>query len=95
MQEETYFNEKQSISEKASIRDFTKKSCYGATSNSFGPAPTSKRLHKTEVLIRHDLSKNETLQGIALKYGCSVSLSLIYHKRCIESKLIANYLRFE
>uniref|UniRef100_U5ERF8 Putative cell wall macromolecule catabolic process n=1 Tax=Corethrella appendiculata TaxID=1370023 RepID=U5ERF8_9DIPT len=60
MEDETYFNEKQSIRESAkSLKKYGSISC--------------NHMKKTinEVLIRHEIDKNETLQGIALKYGCS------------------------
>jgi hypothetical protein len=60
------------ISEKSSFANQNYKK-YGTTSHN----GALKRNQPTqEVLIRHDLSKADTLQGIAIQYGCSVSLSL-------------------
>ncbi|XP_069961905.1 GATA zinc finger domain-containing protein 14 isoform X1 [Bactrocera oleae] len=53
------FNEKQSIRESA--RSLKK---YGSTC-------CNHNLRNNETLIRHDVEKTDTLQGIALKYGCS------------------------
>ncbi|EDS29135.1 conserved hypothetical protein [Culex quinquefasciatus] len=63
MEDETIFGEKQSIRDSA--RTLKK---YGSISgsssgNSCGVAAT---------LIRHDVERTDTLQGIALKYGCSM-----------------------
>lgn len=68
MDEERYFNEKQSIRE--SGRSLKK---YGSTCN---------HVRNSDILIRHEIEKNDTLQGISLKYGCSVSLLIYYYKRC-------------
>lgn len=59
MDEDHFFNEKKSIRESA--RSLKK---YGSTCNHV----------RNEVLIRHELEKTDTLQGISLKYGCTVSL---------------------
>ncbi|CAD6995037.1 unnamed protein product [Ceratitis capitata] len=53
------FNEKQSIRESA--RSLKK---YGSTC-------CNHNLRNNETLIRHDVEKTDTLQGIALKYGCT------------------------
>ncbi|XP_036323875.1 uncharacterized protein LOC118737470 isoform X2 [Rhagoletis pomonella] len=53
------FNEKQSIRESA--RSLKK---YGSTC-------CNQNLRNNETLIRHDVEKTDTLQGIALKYGCT------------------------
>lgn len=58
MEQETFF------SEKTSLQNYKNYKKYGTT---------NKRNQQQEVLVRHDLSKTDTLQGIALKYGCSVS----------------------
>lgn len=65
MEQETFFSKQ---SEKQNFAKNYKK--YGTTTNHL------KRNSNTEVLIKHNLCKNETLQGIALKYGCSVSGTL-------------------
>lgn len=53
------------VSEKQSIRDSARQlKKYGSTCN---------HVRNSEQLIRHDLEKTDTLQGIALKYGCTVS----------------------
>ena len=55
-----FFNEKQSI------RDSTKSlKKYGSTCN---------HVRNSEILIRHEVEKTDTLQGISLKYGCTVSI---------------------
>uniref|UniRef100_A0A8D8FXU4 LysM and putative peptidoglycan-binding domain-containing protein 2 n=3 Tax=Culex pipiens TaxID=7175 RepID=A0A8D8FXU4_CULPI len=75
MEDETIFGEKQSIRDSA--RTLKK---YGSISgsssgNSCGVAASGSRspaLLATEALIRHDVDRTDTLQGIALKYGCSM-----------------------
>ncbi|XP_037920300.1 lysM and putative peptidoglycan-binding domain-containing protein 1 isoform X1 [Hermetia illucens] len=57
MDDDYMFNEKQSIRESA--RSLKK---YGSTCN---------HVRNDEVLIRHEIEKTDTLQGIALKYGCT------------------------
>ncbi|GAB0087641.1 uncharacterized protein DMENIID0001_019730 [Sergentomyia squamirostris] len=57
MEEDSFFTEKQSIRDSA--RSLKK---YGSTCN---------HVRNTDVLIRHEVEKTDTLQGIALKYGCS------------------------
>lgn len=57
MDDDHFFNEKQSIRE--SGRSLKK---YGSTCN---------HVRNNEILIRHDIEMGDTLQGIALKYGCS------------------------
>uniref|UniRef100_A0A8D8C668 (northern house mosquito) hypothetical protein n=1 Tax=Culex pipiens TaxID=7175 RepID=A0A8D8C668_CULPI len=99
MEDETIFGEKQSIRDSA--RTLKK---YGSISgsssgNSCGVAASGSRspaLLATEALIRHDVDRTDTLQGIALKYGCSVSrplflsfffyyiLYLIFYHMCVE-----------
>ncbi|XP_055379324.1 lysM and putative peptidoglycan-binding domain-containing protein 1 isoform X2 [Condylostylus longicornis] len=54
------FNEKQSIRDSA--RSLKK---YGSTCNHI-------RNSSSEVLIRHEIEKTDTLQGISLKYGCTM-----------------------
>lgn len=69
MEDETIFGEKQSIRDSA--RGALKK--YGSisgTANS-GGGNRSPALC-TDALIRHDIEKTDTLQGIALKYECSM-----------------------
>lgn len=60
-------NETHSLnSEKQSIRDSAKSlKKYGSTCN---------HVRNNEVLIRHEVEKEDTLQGIALKYGCTVCI---------------------
>jgi hypothetical protein len=60
MEQESFFSEKSSFAN----QNYKK---YGTTHNNL------KRNQQSEVLIRHDLSKSDTLQGIAIQYGCSVS----------------------
>lgn len=61
MEQETFFSEKSNF--------FKKQKKYGTTNHN-----NLKRSHATEVLIRHDLTKTDTLQGIAIQYGCSVNI---------------------
>lgn len=68
MEQETFFSKQ---SEKQNFAKNYKK--YGTTTNHL------KRNSNTEVLIKHNLCKNETLQGIALKYGCSVSKPFFFN----------------
>lgn len=52
------------ISEKQSIRDASRSlKKYGSTCN---------HIRNKDYLIKHELDKSDTLQGIALKYGCTV-----------------------
>lgn len=62
MEQETFF------SEKSSFLNQNYKKSYGTTNHN-----NLKRNQPSEVLIRHDLGKTDTLQGIAIQYGCSVS----------------------
>lgn len=59
MEDDYFFTEKHSIRESA--RSLKK---YGSTCN---------HVRNELSLIRHELEKTDTLQGIALKYGCTVS----------------------
>uniref|UniRef100_A0A1A9WNH5 LysM domain-containing protein n=1 Tax=Glossina brevipalpis TaxID=37001 RepID=A0A1A9WNH5_9MUSC len=59
MDDEFVFSEKQSIRESA--RSLKK---YGSTC-------CNHSMRSNEALIRHDIEKTDTLQGIALKYGCT------------------------
>ncbi|KAM7360023.1 lysM peptidoglycan-binding domain-containing protein red isoform 1-T1 [Cochliomyia hominivorax] len=59
MDDEFMFNEKQSIRESA--RSLKK---YGSTC-------CNHQIRNNETLVRHDVEKTDTLQGIALKYGCT------------------------
>lgn len=52
------------FNEKQSIRK------YGSVGN---------HIRKNETLIRHEIEKSDTLQGISLKYGCSVSFLTFHH----------------
>lgn len=62
MENESLFNERQSIRDSA--RQLKK---YGSTCN---------HVRNNDVFIRHDLDQSDTLQGIALKYGCTVRKSI-------------------
>lgn len=63
MDDEYFFN-----AEKQSIRDSGRSlKKYGSTCN---------HVRNNEHLIRHELNKTDTLQGIALKYGCTVGISM-------------------
>lgn len=59
MESDEMLSERQSIRESA--RQLKK---YGSTCN---------HVRNNEYLIRHNLEQTDTLQGIALKYGCTVS----------------------
>ncbi|TMW54317.1 hypothetical protein DOY81_000590 [Sarcophaga bullata] len=59
MDDEFMFNEKQSIRDSA--RSLKK---YGSTC-------CNHQLRNSETLVRHEVEKTDTLQGIALKYGCT------------------------
>lgn len=61
MENESLFNERQSIRDSA--RQLKK---YGSTCN---------HVRNNDVFIRHNLDQSDTLQGIALKYGCTVRKS--------------------
>lgn len=61
MDQETFFSEKSSFANQSYKK-------YGTTNYN-----NLKRNQQSEVLIRHDLSKTDTLQGIAIQYGCSVN----------------------
>lgn len=60
MESESFLNERQSIRDSA--RQLKK---YGSTCN---------HVRNNDVYIRHELDPSDTLQGIALKYGCTVRL---------------------
>lgn len=61
MESDNLFNERQSIRDSA--RQLKK---YGSTCN---------HVRNNEYLIRHNLQQTDTLQGIALKYGCTVCVT--------------------
>uniref|UniRef100_A0A2M3Z7E8 LysM domain-containing protein n=1 Tax=Anopheles braziliensis TaxID=58242 RepID=A0A2M3Z7E8_9DIPT len=65
MEDETMFGEKQSIRESA--RSLKK---YGSISGG-SRSPATAAL-STDALIRHEVERTDTLQGLALKYGCSM-----------------------
>ncbi|XP_055588170.1 lysM and putative peptidoglycan-binding domain-containing protein 1 [Uranotaenia lowii] len=68
MEDETIFGEKQSIRDSAkTLKKYGSISTGGSTGSSRSPVAAS-----TEALIRHDVDRTDTLQGIALKYGCSM-----------------------
>lgn len=75
MEDETIFGEKQSIRDSArTLKKYG--SISGSSGNSCGTSSgggsRSPALLATEALIRHDVERTDTLQGIALKYGCSM-----------------------
>lgn len=76
MEDETIFGEKQSIRDSArTLKKYG--SISGSSGNSSGCGTSSggcrsPALLVTEALIRHDVERTDTLQGIALKYGCSM-----------------------
>ncbi|XP_030381770.1 uncharacterized protein LOC115629447 isoform X2 [Scaptodrosophila lebanonensis] len=57
---EFMFNEKQSIRDSA------------RTLKKYGSTCSNNRSNETLMLIRHEVEKNDTLQGIALKYNCTM-----------------------
>ncbi|XP_065092779.1 lysM and putative peptidoglycan-binding domain-containing protein 1-like isoform X2 [Ochlerotatus camptorhynchus] len=68
MEDETIFGEKQSIRDSA--RALKK---YGSISGgSSGSGGSRSPALSSDALIRHDVEQTDTLQGIALKYGCSM-----------------------
>lgn len=70
MDDDCFFN-----GEKQSIRDSGRSlKKYGSTCN---------HVRNNEQLIRHELNKTDTLQGIALKYGCSVCVFFCIWHLCI------------
>jgi len=48
----------------------------GKTLKKYGS--TSKHITRTESLVKHTVCSTDTLQGIALKYGVTVYIVLIY-----------------
>ncbi|KAL1377129.1 hypothetical protein pipiens_016465 [Culex pipiens pipiens] len=74
MEDETIFGEKQSIRDSA--RTLKSTAAYPAaaagTAAGWRRVSRSPALLATEVFIRHDVERTDTLQGIALKYGCSM-----------------------
>lgn len=60
MENESLFSERQSIRDSA--RQLKK---YGSTCN---------HVRNNEFYIRHNLEQSDTLQGLALKYGCTVRI---------------------
>lgn len=72
MEDETIFGEKQSIRDSArALKKYGSISGGGSGSGGGGGSCRSPAL-TSEALIRHDVDKTDTLQGIALKYGCSM-----------------------
>lgn len=53
--------------ERCSIRDSAK------SFKKYGTCNHVRKNLSTDTLIRHDVVSGDTLQGISLKYGCSVS----------------------
>lgn len=74
MEQESFFSEKSSFANK----NYKK---YGTTTN----YNNLKRNQPTEILIRHEVSKSDTMQGIALKYGCSVSKKIFIVSHMIST----------
>lgn len=77
MEQETFFSEKSNFA--------IKHKKYGTTNHN-----NIKRNQLPEVLIRHDLTKTDTLQGIAIQYGCSVSSFLCLFYDAIRSSKLVN-----
>ncbi|XP_058813305.1 lysM and putative peptidoglycan-binding domain-containing protein 1 isoform X2 [Topomyia yanbarensis] len=70
MEDETIFGEKQSIRDSArALKKYGSISGSGAATSGSGQRSPAMC---TEALIRHEIEKTDTLQGIALKYGCSM-----------------------
>lgn len=69
MEDAPLFNEKQSIREKAKS---LKK--YGSTCNHF---------KRPELLLKYFITKTDTLQGIALKYGVTVSRAVLLYSKIL------------
>lgn len=75
MEDETIFGEKQSIRDSArTLKKYgsISGSSSGGTGGGSCGGSRSPALLATEALIRHDVERTDTLQGIALKYGCSM-----------------------
>lgn len=75
MEDETIFGEKQSIRDSArTLKKYGSISGGGTSCGTSGSGSSSRSpaLLATEALIRHDVERTDTLQGIALKYGCSM-----------------------
>lgn len=53
------------MEERIAIRDWSLKKNYGSTSNN---------VKRYESFIKHQVSESDTLQGLALKYGVTVSM---------------------
>ncbi|XP_058467620.1 lysM and putative peptidoglycan-binding domain-containing protein 2 [Malaya genurostris] len=70
MEDETIFGEKQSIRDSA--RALKKYGSISASGTAFSGSGHRSPAMCTEALIRHEIEKTDTLQGIALKYGCSM-----------------------
>lgn len=79
MEDDYFFTEKHSIRESA--RSLKK---YGSTCN---------HVRNELMLIRHELEKTDTLQGIALKYGCTVSKKIFNFS--IDVKYVVVFGRLE
>lgn len=83
MEDDYFFTEKHSIRESA--RSLKK---YGSTCN---------HVRNELLLIRHELEKTDTLQGIALKYGCTVSwyfILIIGSYACRKRLFTTNFFSF-
>lgn len=61
---------------------FSEKTSFHKNYKKYGS--NQQRNQQTEVLVRHDLVKTDTLQGIALKYGCSVSELRNYEEKSVS-----------
>lgn len=72
MEDETIFGEKQSIRDSArALKKYGSISGGGGGGSGSGGGSRSPAL-SSDALIRHDVDKTDTLQGIALKFGCSM-----------------------
>lgn len=71
MEDETIFGEKQSIRDSARALKKYGSISGGGSGSGVGSGSRSPAL-TSEALIRHDVDKTDTLQGIALKYECSM-----------------------
>lgn len=73
MEDETIFGEKQSIRDSArALKKYGSISGGGGGGSGSGVGGSRSPALTTEALIRHDVDRTDTLQGIALKYGCSM-----------------------
>ena len=73
-------------SEHSTFGDFAKNQTkYGST---------TKSIHTNEQFLKYSLQKDDTLQGIALKFGVSVSSYVVVNETFTVCRLLVNKLLF-